>query len=91
MDAHGRMVWWCLPRFDWGQSAPRVTHGSNHIRFVGEHLTLRVSTDAPVAHVLANQAYMLTREQNFLLGADETLDHGIADTARTFEQETMAY
>ncbi len=79
------------PRFDWGQSPPRVTHGSNHIRYVGEPMTLRVSTDAPIAHVLAGQPYVLTREQNFLLGADETLDHGIADTARMFEQETQDY
>ncbi len=79
------------PRFDWGQSAPRVTHGSNHIRYVGENMTLRVSTDAPIAHVLAGQPFVLTREQNFLLGADETLDHGIADTARMFEQETLEY
>ena len=79
------------PRFDWGQSAPRVTHGSNHIRYVGEPMTLRVSTDAPIAHVLSGQPYVLTRDQNFILGADETLDHGIADTARMFEQETQDY
>lgn len=79
------------PRFDWGASAPRVTHGSNHIRFVAERLTLRVSTDAPITHVLSGQPYVLTREQNFLLGADETLDHGVADTARMFEQETTTY
>ena len=79
------------PRFDWGQSTPRVTRGSNHIRYVGEHMTLRVSTDAPVSHVLSGQPYVLTREQNFILGADETLDQGIADTARMFEQETLTY
>ncbi len=79
------------PRFDWGQSTPRVTRGSNHIRFVGEHMTLRLSTDAPVSHVLSGQPYVLTREQSFILGADETLDHGIADTARMFEQETLDY
>ncbi len=79
------------PRFDWGRAVPRVTHGSNHIRYVGEHLTLRVSTDAPVTHVLSGQAYVLTREQNFVLGADETLDDGVADTCRTFEQETTTY
>ena len=54
-------------------------------------MTLRLSTDAPVSHVLSGQAFVLTREHNFLLGADETLVDGIADTARHFEQETTAY
>ena len=36
-------------------------------------MTLRLSTDAPVSHVLSGQAFVLTREHNFLLGADETL------------------
>jgi GH15 family glucan-1,4-alpha-glucosidase len=34
---------------------------------------------------------VLSREHNFVLGADETLMDGIADTARHFEQETIAY
>ena len=78
-------------RYDWGQTTPEITRGSNHIRYVGESMTLRLSTDAPVSHVLSGQAFVLTREHNFLLGADETLVDGIADTARHFEQETTAY
>ena len=78
-------------RYDWGQTEPRITRGSNHIRYVGESMALRLSTDAPVSHVLSGQAFVLTREHNFLLGADETLTDGIADTARLFEQETTAY
>ena len=78
-------------RFDWGREVPEVTRGSNHLRFVGEALTLRLTTDVPVAYVLSQQPFLLTREHNFLLGADETLTDGVADTARLFEQETIAY
>ena len=31
------------------------------------------------------------REHNFMLGPDETLESGIGDTARHFEQETLSY
>ncbi len=79
------------PRFDWGARAPEVTRGSNHVRFVGDGLTLRLNTDASISHVLARQPFVLNRELSFLLGADETLLDGIADTARHFEQETIAY
>ncbi|MCM5569168.1 glycoside hydrolase family 15 protein [Burkholderiaceae bacterium FT117] len=79
------------PRFDWGRVVPQVTRGSNHIRYVHDSLTLRLNTDASISHVLAAQPFVLTRELNLLLGPDETLGEGVADTARHFEQETLAY
>ena len=79
------------PRFDWGAETPTITSGSNHIRYVGEQQTLRLHTDASVSHVLSHQPFLLTRELNFLLGPDETLEGGVGETARHFEQETLTY
>jgi len=79
------------PRFDWGRQTPTITSGSNHIRYVGDQQTLRLQTDASISHVLAREPFLLTREHNFLLGPDETLEAGVGDTARHFEQETLAY
>ena len=78
-------------RFDWGRSKPVVTQGSNHLRYIGDALALRLNTDAPLSHLLSRQPFVLTREYNFLLGADESLVGGIADTARLFEEETLSY
>ncbi|WP_111877634.1 glycoside hydrolase family 15 protein [Paracidovorax anthurii] len=78
-------------RYAWGREKPEITQGSNHVRFVGADLTLRLNTDAPVSHVLSGQPFVISREYNFLLGADESLPGGIADTARSYEQETVAY
>jgi GH15 family glucan-1,4-alpha-glucosidase len=78
-------------RFDWGRRQPLITQGSNHLRYVGDALTLRLNTDAPLSHLLSRQPFVLTLEHNFLLGADESLTEGIADTARLFEQETVSY
>jgi GH15 family glucan-1,4-alpha-glucosidase len=79
------------PRFQWGAHTPTITSGSNHIRFVGDAFTLRLQTDASVSHVISQQPFLLTRELNFLLGPDETLEGGVGDTARHFEQETLSY
>ncbi|MCB4367018.1 glycoside hydrolase family 15 protein [Hydrogenophaga taeniospiralis] len=79
------------PRFNWGAQEPVITSGSNHIRYVGEEQTLRLHTDASISHVLSRQPFLLTRELNFLLGPDETLEGGVGDTARHFEQETVSY
>ncbi len=78
-------------RYDWGESAPAITRGSNHVRYVGPALTVRLNTDAPVTYVLSGQPFVVGREHSFLLGADESLPTGIADTARHYEQETIAY
>ena len=80
-----------LPRFDWGREAPTITSGSNHIRYVGEQQVLRLQTDVSISHVLAREPFLLLSEHNFLLGPDEPLEGGIGDTARHFEQETLAY
>ncbi|MEZ5663421.1 MAG: glycoside hydrolase family 15 protein [Burkholderiaceae bacterium] len=79
------------PRFGWGQHQPTITSGSNHIRYVGEQQTLRLQTDAGITHVLSAHPFLLTRDLNFMLGPDETLEGGVGDTARRFEQETVAY
>jgi GH15 family glucan-1,4-alpha-glucosidase len=78
-------------RYDWGRQTPEITQGSNHIRFVGDALTLRLNTDVSLSYLTSRQPFVLMREHNFMLGADESLTDGIADTARIFEQETIAY
>ena len=79
------------PRFDWGRVAPVVTQGSSHIRYVGPSLTLRLNCDAPLAYVLAETPFVVDRDMHFILGPDETLEGGIAETTRRFEQETLAH
>jgi GH15 family glucan-1,4-alpha-glucosidase len=79
------------PRWHWGAQQPGITSGSNHIRFVGDQQTLRLHTDASLSHVLDQRPFLLLQELNFMLGPDETLEGGIADTARHFEQETLSY
>ncbi|MCH2241343.1 MAG: glycoside hydrolase family 15 protein [Aquabacterium sp.] len=79
------------PRFDWSRSAPQITSGSNHVRYIGPDQTLRLNTDAPLSYVLPGRAFVLDRPMNFLLGQDETLAGGIEDTAREFEDATRDY
>ncbi|HUR90604.1 MAG TPA: glycoside hydrolase family 15 protein [Ramlibacter sp.] len=79
------------PRFDWGRVTPGITQGSTHIRYVGPALSLRLNTDVPINYVLDESFFVIDRPMNFILGPDETLNSGIEDTARNFEQETVAY
>jgi GH15 family glucan-1,4-alpha-glucosidase len=79
------------PRFDYGATAPALTTGSNHIRYVGPRLTMRLTTDAPLDYVLGETYFNLHEPVNLILGPDETLTEGAADTGRTFEEQTEIY
>ncbi|MGH8250726.1 MAG: glycoside hydrolase family 15 protein [Steroidobacteraceae bacterium] len=79
------------PSFGYGAQKPEVTHGSNHIRYVGADRVLRLTTDAPISFLLAETAFLLEGSANFLLGADESLTGGIEQTAREFHEETASY
>ncbi len=79
------------PTFQYGRTKPQVTHGSNHIRYVGPDYAIRLTTDAPIDYVLTETTFNLDRPIDLILGPDETLSEGLADTARHFEEQTIGY
>lgn len=79
------------PQFDYGSVAPTITHGSNHIRYVGPDFTLRLTADAPIDFILDETLFNLEEPVNCILGPDETLSEGVGDTARMFEERTVHY
>jgi GH15 family glucan-1,4-alpha-glucosidase len=79
------------PRFDWGRSVPARTRGSNHLRFVGTDMTLRLTTDAPITYVIDETPFTLGGPISLLFGTDETLEGGIEESARRLEEHTAHY
>lgn len=79
------------PRFDYGATAPILTSGSHHIRYVGPNLTLRLTTNAPKDYVRDETVFNLNRPVDLILGADETLLEGVEQTAHAFETRTREY
>jgi GH15 family glucan-1,4-alpha-glucosidase len=79
------------PRFDYGAHTPQITSGSNHIRYVGENFTMRLTTDAAVRFILEETAFVLERPIAMILGPDETLTKSVAETAREFFEGTVDY
>ena len=79
------------PGFNYGRGSRSVAQGSNHLRFIGPDLTLRLTTDAPTDYVASRTPFILDNPINLILGPDETLEGGVADTARDFEERTLDY
>ncbi|MEL7302429.1 MAG: glycoside hydrolase family 15 protein [Pseudomonadota bacterium] len=79
------------PHFDAGQAEPKRTRGSNHIRYAGSEMVLRLTTDAPVDYLLGEQWFNLTGPINMILGPDEPLSASSSQIAREFEERTSQY
>ena len=79
------------PRFHWGKERPQITSGSNHVRFVGEGIAMRLTTDAPITYIRDESFFVLERELNLFLGPDESLTASPASIGREFQEQTAAY
>ena len=79
------------PRFGDARRPAEVTHGSNHIRYVGSDLAVRLTTDAPLAYVLDESWFHLEEPLTLFLGPDESLTRPVGDTGRDFLNATAAY
>src|SRR3954468_9378959 len=59
------------PPTGWAGRDAERTSGTNHIRYLIEPQPLRLTTDAPVGHLLEGRAFRLERAHHFFLGPDE--------------------
>jgi len=79
------------PRFEWGETAPQVTRGSNHIRFDGPDMTIRMTTDAPIDYLFGERSINLDRAHHFILGPDESVAEAPSELFDAFHRDTLHY
>jgi GH15 family glucan-1,4-alpha-glucosidase len=79
------------PTFNYGERGCTTTNGSNHIRYVGGETTMRLTTDAPVSHILDERVFRLEEPIAMFLGPDEGFDADIAMTTERMFRETSFY
>ncbi len=79
------------PSFAYGQDPGHMGTGSNHIRYIGEHAVLRLTTDAPISYVAHESEFALDRPVSLVFGADESLPESPDTVARWAMTETEGY
>jgi GH15 family glucan-1,4-alpha-glucosidase len=79
------------PLAGYGGRKPERTFGSNHVRYLLDHLVLRATTDAPLPMLLDELPFLLDREIHIVLGSDETLADSPARYAREAFEATLDY
>lgn len=79
------------PARDYGSERPRTTLGSNHIRYYGGEVVLRVTTDASTTAILEENPFYLEDTVTLILGPDETLSGAVGESGRHFLDETASH
>jgi len=79
------------PISQWGARRAEMTSGSNHIRYLCADVTLRLTTDCPVSHVLEERAFRLEQPIALFLGPDEGFDAEVGPTCERMLRQTTAY
>ena len=79
------------PRFSYGDAAPEVNRGSNHVRFASDTIALRLTTDVAPTFVTDETWFVLDEPVTLIFGVDEALRAPVADTARRFYDSTLDY
>ena len=88
---HPRIRVRARPAQSYGQPLTGTTYGSNHIRYLGNGLVLRLTTDAPITVVLEEHPFFVDDAVTFVMGPDETLQDRADDVGQRFLSETVAY
>ena len=76
------------PTCEWGGACASMTGGSNHLRYRGGAMTMRLTTNAPVGLVEEERAFRLERSLHFFLGPDESFTGDLAASLDTMLAET---
>lgn len=79
------------PLQDYGASRPRTTIGSNHLRFEGSAMTLRLTTDAQLTPIIEERPMVLHGSIAMVFGPDETLTEAPGAFARHMLEGTQRY
>ncbi len=79
------------PTASWGARLAEHTNGSNHIRYLCSDMTIRLTTDCPVSHILEERTFRIERPIAMFLGADEGFDADVGATCARMLQQTEDY
>jgi GH15 family glucan-1,4-alpha-glucosidase len=77
----------------YGYGGPSLTRamGSNHIRYTGGEVALRVTTDAPLSYIDREAPFVLTRPLHLVFGSDTPFEGTPETTSVEFCERTRAF
>ncbi|HWV52827.1 glycoside hydrolase family 15 protein [Pseudorhodoplanes sp.] len=79
------------PTYNYGIPVQHHAVGSNHIRYWGSEMHIRLNTDAPLSYIERESSFVLTRPLHMVFGPDEPFPAALGTTCRDFLDKTRDY
>jgi GH15 family glucan-1,4-alpha-glucosidase len=79
------------PTYGYGGTSLTRAMGSNHIRYTGGGVALRVTTDAPLSYIDREAPFVLTRPLHLVFGSDAPFEGTPETTSVEFCERTRVY
>lgn len=79
------------PMRDYGLAVAERTHGTNHIRYLIDHHSLRLTTNAPVGYILEERPFRVENNLHFFLGPDEPFSGNVRREVEAMLDKTDSY
>lgn len=81
----------CEPRGHYGESAPEVFVGSNHLNYKGLHFPLRLTTNASKSYIMEKKSFNLTEDLYLILSGGEPFEAPLKETYEEFLYKTIEH
>ena len=81
----------CRPHARYGALRLDAVRGTNHIRFLGGDLPLRLTTNYPISALLEESVVIVDEPVAILFGEDESPQESVVDLARRWLHATTSY
>ncbi len=91
ISGHPRLTVRVRPSCQYGRYPCERTYGSNHVRYIGGDVVLRLTTDAALTPILEERPFFLDGTITLLLGPDESMTEAVGIVGRRFVEETTAH
>ena len=88
---HPRITVRLRPRFGYGAETGQCSRGSNHLRYQGDSLALRCTTNLPVAYLADEVPFLLEEEATLIFGLDESFPHDLVLAGHEYFERTCEY
>ncbi len=79
------------PMTGYGSKLADRTHGTNHIRYLIEEHSMRLSTNAPIGYVLEERYFRVENDLHFFLGPDEPFVGNVGREVEAMLDKTSVY
>jgi GH15 family glucan-1,4-alpha-glucosidase len=79
------------PARDYGAGHMQRKRGSNHIQYISDGVSLRLTSNVPMTTLLEENLFFLDRPVTMMLGPDETVGEGIVELGRHMLEETVDF